>query len=650
MVTLMGGGASTYTWDNSVMDNVAFVPSATTTYNVTGTDGNGCMNTASVMVTVNALPTVTATASASAVCTGDVVTLMGGGASTYTWDNSVTDNVAFVPTATTTYNVTGTDGNGCVNTASVTVTVNTLPTVTASASATTLCAGDMVTLMGGGAVSYTWDNSVVDNTPFAATTATTMYTVTGTDANGCMDTEMIMLTVNSLPPVTATTGTSVVCEGDMVTLIGGGALTYVWDNSVTDNVPFAATTTTLYHVVGTDANGCSNVNSYLITVNPLPTVTASASATTLCEGDMVTLMGGGAVSYTWDNSVTDNVAFAATPATTMYTVTGTDANGCMDTEMIMLTVNALPAVTATASASAVCAGDMVTLMGGGASTYTWDNSVVDGAAFVPTATTLYTVTGTDVNGCMNTASTTVTVNALPTVTATASSSTVCAGDMVTLMGGGASTYAWDNSVVDNTPFAATATTTYNVIGTDVNGCTGTASTTVTVNALPSVTFTSFATDTLCVNYAPVTLTGGSPAGGVYSGTGVTAGSFNPSVGVGVYSITYTVTDANSCSNSSSQNLTVDACTGIEEGIASADVTVYPNPNNGMFNIAISNSNSSEVMISIVDIQGKEVYNSLESNVGSQFTKEINLQGLAKGMYYIKLSTNSSLTIKKVSVN
>ena len=121
----MGSGASTYAWDNGVTNNTSFTASATTTYTVTGTDGNGCQNTDQVTVTVNALPTVSAGADQT-VCFGDDVTLAGSGASTYSWDNGITDNTAFTASTTTTYTVTGTDGNGCQNTDQVTVTVNAL--------------------------------------------------------------------------------------------------------------------------------------------------------------------------------------------------------------------------------------------------------------------------------------------------------------------------------------------------------------------------------------------------------------------------------------------------------------------------------------------------------------------------------------------
>jgi Ig-like domain CHU_C associated/Secretion system C-terminal sorting domain/GEVED domain len=650
MVTLTGGGASTYVWDNSVVNAVAFTPSATTTYMVTGTDINGCTNTTTTTVVVNPLPTVTATSTAATVCAGTMVTLTGGGAVSYTWDNSVVNAVAFTPAATTTYMVTGTDVNGCTNTTTTTVTVNVLPTVTAITTDSVICRGDVVTLTGAGATTYVWDNSVTNALPFNPI-ATITYNVIGTDVNGCTNTAATTVTVNALPVVTATPSTSTICAGSLLTLTGGGATTYVWDNSVIDTVAFTATTTTTYNVIGTDLNGCSNSASVLVTVNAQPTVTAASSATgTICAGTMVTLSGSGsAIAYAWDNGVIDSVAFAA-PMTTTYIVIGTDSAGCTNSDTVVVTVNPLPTVTATSTASALCAGGTVTLTGGGATSYTWDNSVVNAVAFTPTATITYNVTGTDINGCVNTDSITVTVNALPIVTATSTGSAVCLGTTVTLTGGGASTYVWDNSVVNAVGFIPTtiATTTYNVIGTDGNGCTNTAAIDVTVNPLPPVTLTAFTN--ICLQASPFTLTGGSPAGGVYSGTGVTGGVFSPSVsGVGSFPIAYTVTDSNSCSNSFSSNMPVIDCTGITEDVAAQDMNVYPNPTSGMFNIIMNNANYNELLISIVDLQGKEVFSSMDKNVNGVFNKQINLEELSKGVYFIKVNADSTLKVQKLII-
>ena len=411
----------TYSWDNNVSNGVAFSPTATATYTVTGTDANGCSNTGAVDVTVNALPTVNAGAD-QAVCDGGSVTLSASGAATYVWDNNITDATAFTPTATTTYTVTGTDANGCSNTDAVDVTVNALPTVDAGADQA-VCDGGSVTLSASGAATYVWDNNITDATAFTPT-ATATYTVTGTDANGCSNTDAVDVTVNALPTVDAGADQAV-CDGGSVTLSASGAATYAWDNNITDATAFTPTATATYTVTGTDANGCSNTDAVDVTVNALPTLDAGADQA-VCDGESVTLSASGAVTYAWDNNITDATAFTPT-ATTTYTVTGTDANGCSNTDAVDVTVNTLPAVDAGAD-QAVCDGGSVTLSASGAVTYAWDNNITDAAAFTPTATTTYTVTGTDANGCSNTdAVDVVTVNSLYYNTLTIGA---CSGDSV----------------------------------------------------------------------------------------------------------------------------------------------------------------------------------------------------------------------------
>jgi hypothetical protein len=136
---------------------------------------------------------------------------------------------------------------------------------------------------------------------------------------------------------------------------------------------------------------------------------------TVCAGAMVTLTASGASTYSWDNGVTQGVAF--TPSTTtVYTVLGTDANGCVNTDNVTVNVNALPNVEA-GNNQTICVGQSVTLTASGANTYTWTGGVNQGVAFSPTSTQIYTVTGTDLNGCTSTDAVTVNVNPLPNVSA-----------------------------------------------------------------------------------------------------------------------------------------------------------------------------------------------------------------------------------------
>jgi len=487
-VTLSGSGATSYIWNNGVTNATAFTPVATQNYTVTGTNANGCVNTAQVTVTVNALPTVSAGANQT-VCAGTGVTLSGSGATSYVWNNGVTNATAFTPVATQNYTVTGTNANGCVNTAQVTVTVNALPTVSAGANQT-VCAGTSVTLSGSGATSYVWNNGITNATAFTPV-ATQNYTVTGTDANGCVNTAQVTVTVNALPTVSAGANQTV-CAGTGVTLSGSGATSYVWNNGVTNATAFTPVATQNYTVTGTNANGCVNTAQVTVTVNALPTVSAGANQT-VCAGTGVTLSGSGATSYVWNNGVTNATAFTPV-ATQNYTVTGTNANGCVNTAQVTVTVNALPTVNAGANQT-VCAGTGVTLSGSGATSYVWNNGVTNATAFTPVATQNYTVTGTNANGCVNTAQVTVTVNALPTVSAGANQ-TVCAGTGVTLSGSGATSYVWNNGVTNATAFTPVATQNYTVTGIDSNLCSNSDTMYLTVNESSS----SFLNQTACDLY------------------------------------------------------------------------------------------------------------------------------------------------------
>jgi hypothetical protein len=138
-------------------------------------------------------------------------------------------------------------------------------------------------------------------------------------------------------------------------------------------------------------------------------LTASASSSAICIGASVTLFGSGATTYTWSNGVTNGLAFNPVE-TTSYSLIGSDSNGCQDTTSISISVFPLPEVTANSSVSIVCLGQSVTLSGNGAASYSWSNSVVNAESFVPTMTTTYFVTGTDLNNCSNTDSIVITID------------------------------------------------------------------------------------------------------------------------------------------------------------------------------------------------------------------------------------------------
>lgn len=526
------------------------------TLNVVSADG--CSSTITHPVTVNPTPVVVAGVDQT-VCEGTAVTLSGAGAVSYTWDNGITNGVAFTPAVgMIIYTVTGTNASNCESTDQVTVTVNPLPIVNAGLNQT-LCFGEQVTLSGAGATIYTWDNGISDGVAFTPAVGTVVYTVTGTDANGCESTDQVQVSVNPLPNVGAGVD-QVVCSGEQVTLNGSGASTYTWDNGITNGIAFTpAVGTVVYTVTGTDANGCEATDQVQVSVIALPLVSAGNDQIS-CVGPQVVLAGSGANTYSWDNGVADGVGFSPAVGTLIYTVTGTDLNGCENTDQVQITINPLPNVVGGGDVT-ICSGSQVTFSGAGASTYTWDNGILDGIAFTPgVGTVIYTVTGTDLNGCENSDHVELTVNALPVVNA-GPDQTVCQGTQVVLSAAGAQNYSWDNGVLNGIAFTpAVGTIVYTVTGTDVNGCEANDQVQVVVNALPNVQAGN--DQTLC---AGIQITLSALGATTYTwNNGITNGvPFMPNLGTSSYTVSGT--DANGCENTDLVNVTVNPNPNVNAG-------------------------------------------------------------------------------------
>lgn len=290
------------------------------------------------------LPNVTASVSNSVACMGDSVMFMGGGASTYTWTGGVVDGMNYAASATGNYTVVGTDANGCMNSAVQSLSVNPLPTVGYTVSTPVLCAGDSTMLSGTGAMSYTWSGGVTDATSFVPTGSS--FTVTGTDANGCKNWAVATITVNSLPSLSVTVSKNPICKGDSTMMSGMGASTYTWSSGVVNSVNFSPTITATYTMMATDANGCMNSTTQMVTVNNLPTIGASSSNTMLCTGQTAVITATGATTYTWSTSAM-TASISVTPTmTTTYTVNATDMNGCMGMAMFTQSVSACTGINA----------------------------------------------------------------------------------------------------------------------------------------------------------------------------------------------------------------------------------------------------------------------------------------------------------------
>ncbi|MBA3901882.1 MAG: T9SS type A sorting domain-containing protein, partial [Bacteroidetes bacterium] len=586
---------------------------------------------------------------------------VGTNASVYTVNNIDASNAGAYTVV-----ITGACGPA-VTSAVANLTVNAATAITTHPVSITQCEGTAASLTGAatgtGTLTYQWN---YNNNPIPMATSANLavpsitlanaglYTLQASGTCGTATSNAAVVTVHALPMVVANSTATVLCNGDMVTLTGSGAVSYTWNNGVTDGNPFAPSANNTYVVIGTDANNCTNTNQIMVTVNQLPTVVANASSNILCEADTLTLYGSGTgsgmVLFNWDNGVIDNQPFAST-ATTTYTVTASDVN-CSNTDQVQVTINPLP-IPGFSYGHAVCFEDSVTVTIDGLFDYVFDHNVIAGIPFQPLATQGYTLITTDLaTSCSVTELFTIVVHALPVVTANSTATTLCSGSPVMVSGSGAITYVWNNNIIDSTTFNPTATVTYTVTGTDLNGCEASDSILITVNELPVVKMDTI--KSTCFYIDEYELTGGSPSGGIYAGQGVVGvapNMFNPGIaGVGTHTITYTYSNG-TCSNSAQADILVERCTGVEDEVFTTfEVKVYPNPAYNYFNLEITAPGNEEADIMIFNSNGKVVSNEklpLESGINKV---AFNSSNYARGIYIMRIVTKEGVFNQRVVLN
>ncbi len=503
LVTLTGSGASNYSWNNGVLDNVAFTPPfGTTEYILTGYNSNGCLSFDTVVVIFNP-NAISSINPISPICFGETITLSSIGVQNVTWNNGVLDNIAFIPPlGTTTYIMTASNANGCIISESIDVIVNTLPNISITSSSDSICNGESVNLTANGADSYSWSHGLNNGQDFVPNQGLSNYTVIGTDLNGCADSAQTTINALVAPSIRIIASDTSICAGDNITLTASGASDFSWSNGISNGITFAPPIgTNIYSVVSINSsNICQGGDSIEIIVNGLPEVTAQATSNIICEGDSIILLGSGALNYIWNNEATNGVEFVPAAGNLSYVVTGYDSNGCSDSDSIEIVNNSLPDISVSSSGNDICETESITLNGSGGSMYTWSNSVEDGVSFFPPlGITSYTLFGVDSNGCSSQDSVFVTVFPQPNIGIIASDTTVCSGESITLWGTGGLSYTWDNGVINGQSYTpSNSGNVYTVVGVDNNGCLNTES--VTVILPNSIDYSEIEDITICDVY------------------------------------------------------------------------------------------------------------------------------------------------------
>lgn len=490
-------------------------PAVTTTYylNIL-TDSTQPVIQDSITITVIPPPAVSA-GSDVAVCLGDSVQLIASGAFTYIWASSpyLSDTTIATPIAkpisTTDFVVKGFDIYGCTNIDTVRVTVWSLPGISIT-SDTAVCTGGSVMLMATspGNNTYNWmpSTGLSDPTifnPVSSPGVPTKYFVQVIDSNQCSARDSVMVDVLPLPVVSTIADTGICLNNSIAlttTMTNASILSWSPSSGLNDPAilsPQASPVTSTQYTVVAGNGICSTKDSVLVSVLNLPDVRAG-NDTIVCGNASAQLNATGAVSYIWspaaglsDPNIPDPVA---TPGeTTMYRVTGTGSNACINTDSVLVTSRPPATFTLVPQTTAICAGDSVLLTATGGDAYNWmpdqfitNTSGETTTAFPAVSTTYQAVITNSECKVTDTLTTVITVNTLPDIRIGKSNDIDCINTWAQLTASGAATYVWSpisnisNPYISN-PIANPGTDTwYSVTGKSGNGCSNTDSVLVKV--------------------------------------------------------------------------------------------------------------------------------------------------------------------------
>jgi hypothetical protein len=370
----------------------------------------------------------------------------------------------------------------------------------------------------------------------------------------------------------------------------------------------------------------------------IPVITASSpGGTVVCSTSASTLTASGANTYSWSNGSVGATINPVISANTIYTVTGTANNGCIAYAQLSMSVIAGPTVT-TSGTSSICSGSSGSITSSGATTYSWSNSATGSSVTVsPLANTTYTVYGTDVvSGCTSQAIHNMLVYALPTVSVSASSGTLCAAQSATVSASGANTYSW-NTGATSSSISVSSAGTYTVYGTNVAGCTSSITQSI-VASTPFVVILTASSSTLCVGQT-VTLTANGAA--TYSWNTSATGSVITDSPITNTTYTATGTSSEGCSQIASYSVNVSPCTGVESYSSLSGVNAYPNPTWGEFTITFNTY--SEKTIEVLDMTGRIIF----SETTNEGKIRLNLGQFSNGVYFVKIQSNDLMEIIKV---
>jgi gliding motility-associated-like protein len=411
----------------------------------------------------------------------------------------------------------------CSNIDSVTVYVNPVPHITISND--TICEGEAAQLQANSTIpntSFTWNTGFSGNPLTVTPTSTTTYSVTGT-SNGCSNSATASVVVNPVPSLNITATKTIICQGETTELTASASVagsTFLW--STGDNPPsitVSPNTTTSYSVTVTSPDQCSNSAQITIMVNPIPSLSLSASDQEICQGENITIQ---AISndpnatYLWSNGANTNVIIDQPNVTTNYMVTVTSSGNCTNSAQIQVTVNQNPSVVIIPSSSSICINQTATLQiqtNMPVATILWSTGEtnVPTIQVSPNSSSTYSVTVSTTEQCSGSTQVTIQVNPLPNIQIQTQNEEICEGtstNLVVTSNHPNTSFVWNTGTQGNSiSVSPSQTSWYYVTATDQNGCQAVDSLAIVVHPNPKISI-SPSSEEICNGFS-VTLTASS---------------------------------------------------------------------------------------------------------------------------------------------